>query len=264
MEMMELGDLEPSDMISLDRQQWVSVARSGHFHPNQGRKTSNQDEEWERERGMARERWLRDEEGANQAPGRLSDPEARRAAALSQDHAITTQLVEARAKSGPSLILGGIALLTVLILGIFIWRGEGDDTIQTSFQKVSNCALPPAEGVSWVGCVRAGEVLRGAVLRNADLSGGDYDGADLSSADLAYANLRQASLRNTDLRNGILMGADLTGADLRGANLSGADLRYALMAGSQLEGARLEQAQLGKATWIDGKPCAESSIGQCR
>jgi hypothetical protein len=270
--MLELGELEPSDRVSLDRQQWMSIAQSGHFHPRQSQPAgtndkvpvSAEDEAWEREREKARGRWLKEEGVETAEPGRLPQDEARRVAALAHDHETTRHLVEARATRKPPLMLAGIALLVVVGVGVAIWRGEGDDTIRASFEKVSNCVQSPGEGVSWAGCVRTGEYLRGVVLRNADLSGGNYDNADLSAADLSYANLRNASLRGAKLRAAKLLGTSLDGADLTGADLRAADLRYATLQGAILAGVRFDDATLGKATWSDGRPCQEGSVGSCR
>lgn len=265
-EMLELGELSPADLVSLDRKQWLSIARSGHFHPGPTPAkpvAAPQDQAWEQERERARERWLREEE-ATPADIPLPARDDARRSALAHDHDATRHLVEAQANRKPRLILAGFALLAVVGLGVAVWQGEGDDTIRASFEKVSNCALPPAEGVSWAGCVRTGEILRGARLRNADLSAGIYDSADLTGADLAYANLRRASLRGANLRSVKLAGAALDGADLTGADLTGADLRYATLTGASLAGVRWDGASLGKATWSDGRPCPDSVVGPCR
>jgi hypothetical protein len=265
-EMLKVGELSPADLVSLDREQWISIARSGHFQPRPAPKPAStvKDEEWEQEREKARSRWLK-EDGIEVADSiRLPEEEARKTAALAQDHAETMQMVQARASRRPPYVLGGVALLIVMVTGILVWHGQGDDTIRASFERVSNCALAPADGVSWAGCVRTGEILRGAVLRNADLSGGNYDNADLSAADLAYANLRRSSLRGANLRATKLTGAALDGADLTGADLTGADLSYATLTSAIVEGVRLDGAALGKATWTDGRVCDQASIMACR
>ena len=264
-EMLELGDLGPSDMISLDRQMWISVARSGHFQPPRAQSPDAPDhEDWNKEREKARERWLRGEAIETSDTRQIAEEDARRLAALASDHATTRQLIAARSRRRPPLILGAIALVVVTAIGVAVWQGQGDEKLRTSFEKVSNCAQPPAESVSWAGCVRAGEMLRGARLKNADLSGGNYDDANLSDSDLGYANLQQASLRRAVLRQVSAMGAELTGADLSEADLRGADLRYATLQGARLDGARLDGARLDKAIWPDGRACAENSVGQCR
>jgi hypothetical protein len=52
----------------------------------------------------------------------------------------------------------------------------------------------------------------------------------------------------------LLVGADLRNADLTDANLAGANLAHA----------RLEGANLSRAVWVDGRVCAEGSLGACK
>lgn len=265
-EMLKLGDMVPGDLVSLDGRQWMSIAQSGQFLPEPRKPVAADaiaDAEWRHEREKARARWTGDIEPwpVGDLPGLSQD--ARRAAALAQDHENTRHLVEEQAARKPPLIMAGIALLVVIGIGIAIWHGEGDDTLRTAFEKVSNCGQPAGPGISWAGCPRAGANLRGASLRNADLSRGNFDGAELSLADLDYADLRRASLRGANMRSVKLVGAVLDAADLTGADLRGADLRYASFKGAILEGVRLDGAALGKAIWQDGKLCAETSLGTC-
>ncbi|MEI7706285.1 MAG: RICIN domain-containing protein, partial [Deltaproteobacteria bacterium] len=55
----------------------------------------------------------------------------------------------------------------------------------------------------------------------------------------------------------------LSYTDLSEANLRGADLSVADLTGGALAGADLTFATLSWATWIDGRTCAEGSVGQC-
>ena len=64
--------------------------------------------------------------------------------------------------------------------------------------------------------------------------------------DLYGLDLQGANLTNTDLSLTILWGAKLNGADLTGANLNGTDPNNVDYSG---------------ATWIDGRVCAEGSVG---
>jgi uncharacterized protein YjbI with pentapeptide repeats len=94
-------------------------------------------------------------------------------------------------------------------------------------------------------------------------------GANLATADLALADLRFADLRGTDLQGAILTGAKLQGAFLQKAqlarsNLRGANLRWARLRGANLQGSDLEGADLSSAIWIDGRECAQGSIGKCK
>lgn len=84
----------------------------------------------------------------------------------------------------------------------------------------------------------AGAKLEGADLRGKNLSGYDFRGADLEDANLSGANLSNANFKNADLEN-----TNLKGAIITGTIFSGAELEY--------------------ATWVDGRVCAEGSIGGC-
>lgn len=85
--------------------------------------------------------------------------------------------------------------------------------------------------------------LIGAKLEEANLQEMDLRGRDFSGADLEKANLQ-----NADLTNAIFKNADLENANLKGAKISGAVFK----------GAELEFA-----TWVDGRVCAEDSLGGC-
>lgn len=61
-----------------------------------------------------------------------------------------------------------------------------------------------------------------------------------------------------------LVGADLREANLKDARLSGANLSYANLKGARLDGAVLNDAKLAGATWVDGRVCADDSVGSCR
>jgi uncharacterized protein YjbI with pentapeptide repeats len=59
------------------------------------------------------------------------------------------------------------------------------------------------------------------------------------------------------------VGADLTGADLRRARLDAADLRGASLVGARIEATVFTNAILDGARWIDGRLCAQGSVGRC-
>ncbi len=61
-----------------------------------------------------------------------------------------------------------------------------------------------------------------------------------------------------------LVGADLREANLKDARLSGANLSYANLTGARVDGAVFSNAKLTRATWVDGRVCADDSIGNCR
>ena len=153
-------------------------------------------------------------------------------------------------------------LLLLAVVGIVVWLDRPGQTDHP------DCNAPAGPGVDWRNCVMAdldvgsaslaGADLNSAVLRRAsltatDLSGSDLRYADLDGADLSYAQLQHANLQGANLRQ----------TNLNSATLSDADLRYADLSGSRLNGANLSGVLLGGAIWIDGKTCAEASIGRC-
>ena len=83
-----------------------------------------------------------------------------------------------------------------------------------------------------------GAKLEEVNLQGMDLSGRDFSGADLEKANLQNANLTNAIFKNTDLEEANLKGAKITGTVFKGAKLE-------------------------FATWIDGRVCAEDSLGDC-
>lgn len=91
--------------------------------------------------------------------------------------------------------------------------------------------------------VKGEKTLIGAKLEGADLHGLNLSGVDFRGADLEKANLQNADLSCSNLKNTDLEEANLKGANLEGANLSGTELEF--------------------ATWVDGRTCAEGSIGGC-
>lgn len=92
-----------------------------------------------------------------------------------------------------------------------------------------------------------------AICGDKNLSGAKLEEANLQNVDLSYANLRGAELDESNLQ----------GADLRNADLQDADLESANLMGAKIEGANFKNAELEFATWVDGRVCAEGSIGGC-
>jgi len=101
--------------------------------------------------------------------------------------------------------------------------------------------------------------LDGANMKRINLEGANMEIINLKGADLTLANLSFSQLHAANLQNANLMLANMTktllvDADLRGANLQGANI----------QGAIFFQANLSNATWVDGRVCAEGSIGECK
>jgi len=133
----------------------------------------------------------------------------------------------------------------------------------------SDCGAGPAPAVNWSGCDMPGRSLSRVDLSRANLSGTKLTGADLGAAQLRATDLSYASLEDADLSGANLRTANLKGALLSGANLSLSDLRdadfgHASLQGANLSGANLNGTKLSRATWVDGRVCADGSVGECR
>ena len=262
-----LGRLKRTDEISLDGQLWVGIEESGHFPPpaNLGAPREQGDEgQWAVERARARQRWLDErlyEQPEVEAERRLSEPPQFQA--LRHDHQVTQEMIKAEREQRPRLWMGILALAVVAASAAGVWWGQGEGMVivKTGTGKVDCQAV--GQGVNWSACDKSKARLSGAVLSSGRMAAVRLDDADLTGADLSYAQMPQASLRAANLEGAVLRAVDLTGADLTGADLTGADLSYATMTGARLEGARLEGVRLDKASWIDGRLCAEGSVGAC-
>lgn len=127
-------------------------------------------------------------------------------------------------KRKKSLILGFAIILTT---GVVFAKKINDDFNQKEFDSL----LKGEKNL-------IGAKLEEANLQGLNLSGRDFSGADLEKANLQNANLTNAIFKNTDLEKANLKGAKITGAVFKGAELE-------------------------FATWVDGKICAEDSVGGC-
>lgn len=261
-----LGRLAPSSEISLDGQYWMTIAASGYFRPARAADGADRDDAaWAAERSRARHRWLDERiyaEPPENAPTRI--PEAPEIEALRHDHQVTQHLLQAQRDHRPQYWLAGLATLVVVTAAYFIWHSQGEGIVLVRTDPgVVDCDRVVA-GVNWTGCDKRDVQLVGAGLKSAHLVSTRLDNADLRGANLAYATLERASLRAANLEAAAMRGTDLSRADLTGANLARADLSYATLTGARIEGVRLDGARLDRAGWIDGRVCAEGSIGECR
>jgi len=113
-----------------------------------------------------------------------------------------------------------------------------------------------------------GANLFGSSLRETTLTGADATGANMNWADLNLADLSQATLAKAMLQGSNMTGATMTGTVLTQASLQAAVFSRANLSQANLNGARLSKtgftgASLSSATWVDGRTCAEGSIGTC-
>lgn len=116
--------------------------------------------------------------------------------------------------------------------------------------------------------VLASSFLFGFKKDVSDFSDEDYQNAIKGKKDLIGARLEKANLKGIDLSGADLRGAELEEADLRGANLTNANLKNSDLEGANLKdavitGANFHGAELEYAIWVDGRVCAEGSVGGC-
>ncbi len=263
---MKLGEVEPDWEISLNQIDWLSIADSGQFNLEKPTLSEGDTEEtasWREQRQKARDRWLHDSAVVTDV---ARDPEQDAAArtSIAKDHIRTQALLQAEKSKRSSPWVALIGLLLIAGVGVTVWLGQRDKPIQAGIGQAISCATALSDGVNWTGCDKRAYAQPDAKAKNVHMDKVQLDDARLKGADLAYASLKNASLRNADLVNVNLTGADLSAADLAGADLTGADLRYAVLTAANLTGTRIAAAKLDKATWNDGRICAEGSLGECR
>ncbi len=258
-----LGRIVPSDLVSHDRAEWLSVSQVRELMPEVllNALANPGDEEAQRHLEAAR-RWAderRDLKGPP-APG----AERRGDSGDSDARAVHYQ----REESSNGYRIGRrdylIVALVVLALAAVPFLLPSGATKPSGPQ----CSAPAAPAVDWSSCrlearQLANANLAGAKLRNTNLTGSILRAANLSGADVAYANLSFANLRGTNFNQATLKGASLRKADLTNANLTGSDLSYADLSTANLDGAMLDGAKLDNAIWSDGSVCQPGSVGQC-
>ncbi len=137
-------------------------------------------------------------------------------------------------------------ILSVVFAGMVLAK-KTSDFCQADYDKV----------------IKGEKSLIGAQLERANFKEMNLQGINFSRADLEKANFEGANLTGS-----IFNGADLEEASFAGANLTNvsfieADLEGAVLKGAKITGANFKKAELEYATWIDGKVCAEGSIGGC-
>ncbi len=171
-----------------------------------------------------------------------------------------------------STILSGADLSEALLLKI-----PGGLALNGSLFKVllggSDVKGADLSSAILTGATLSGAYMTGAGGNAANLSSADLTrvkalnmflpGADMQSANMTGADFSRSVLTRANLDGAILRNATLVDVDLRGANLNSADLIGAKLNGARLDGATLSNAHLAGATWIDGRVCANESVGEC-
>lgn len=256
-----LGRLSMEDEVSADGQLWLLLAEQTSLHPSQ--------EESDKRRRYLDERTGLDRRNKQSPPPREARKRRgeRRAPEPEEEQSrralhryLMQQFCQRREKKFWPLL--GTSGLLLALLGLAMLFPK------TIPAPLPNCSTPAAPGINWNNCLKPslsliGADLSSASLRNSQLSDANLMNALLVNTDMAYADLHNINLSYSDLRHASLFGSNLSGADLSYADLSEADLAYANLNNARLGGAELKGTRLDKAIWIDGRECAEGSIGQC-
>ncbi|MEN6585690.1 MAG: pentapeptide repeat-containing protein [Sulfuricella sp.] len=262
-----IGRFLPTDEVSLDQLEWKPLTAVAELLPREllelRDETDPEHRQWLEERLKAARRWADqrthdNRRHAEESAGRgmpddgLRGEERRKAdtddevLALPHHHAALPQESALRRYLGVYVGIGAAVLLVAL--GVIYYQPV--NPVKVGVMPVQpSCSKAAASGVNWSGCDKQGVLLRGV-----DLAGGNLDYADLSHAVLSGSRLDRASLIGTKLS-----AADLSNVSMRNADLSNADLSAA-----NLESVNLTGALLDHAIWVDGRVCAEGSLGQCR
>lgn len=119
-----------------------------------------------------------------------------------------------------------LLLISVLTAGIAVAK-KTKDFFQEDFDRA----------------LKGDKNLAGAQLEGADFCKKDFSGVDFRGAELEEVNFQGANLSNADFKGADLEEANLKGANITGANFKGAELEFTI--------------------WVDGRVCAEGSVGGC-
>lgn len=269
-----LGRIRANDDLSTDRERWRPLRVLPQLVPEVMRHADT--EEGRQRLLLARLRLderLRDRRGPGQAPVGVNRRHGDRrnvesfdmAVPRARDIRLAAEAEAAMATQERNLLSPAAMIMIALFIlaTIFLWYRPAAP------QAERNCGAAPAPAVNWSGCEMPGHMLRRADLSRAKLSSVKLTGADMQAAQLRAADLSNANLEDVDLSGANLRAANLKGALLNGANLSLSDLRdadfgQANLQGANLTGAKLHGVKLGQAVWVDGRVCADGSVGECR
>lgn len=269
-----LGRLTEQDEVSQDRHTWVRISECPHLVPEVLRNAvREEDSERLRVARMRADERVRERRSDGPVPPELAEQRHGDRRHLEAPEVLRHRLLLAQAHTSLWTTLQRptyrypIAIAAVLLAGMgasYLWHGS-----DYSLATTRNCRQAAAPQVNWNHCDKTGaalarSLLSGAVLNNARLTGAELRAANLDNADLGYTELSGADLSRATLKSANLRGAVMRDANLAAADLSGTDLGYADLRGARLDGANLDGAHLDRTLWVDGRTCANGSVGECR
>ncbi len=260
-----LGRIRADDLLSIDQQDWRIAKACLELFPG-GKLDALQldpkdDERIHKNRGTAEaaENTLSSERRAGKDRRTAEAPEVVKRREQ-RERVLQSLWTDKQSDRLPIFALIGL----LVVIGVLGWY-----LTPTRVRELPDCDRPAQPGVNWDNCQKekaqlAEADLTGARLRNTRLIAAELQASRLDSADLAYANLLQANLGYASLKQASLKGSNLKFADLSNADLSYADLSYADLSNALIGAADFNGAILSKTIWVDGKACAEGSVGTCQ
>ncbi len=256
-----IGRLSMEDEVSVDGEHWLPLSKQPALHPS--REDADKARRYLDER-TGLDRRSQQKSAPQEARKRRGDRRSPEPEETMSHRALRRYLMQQFRQRREKMfwpLLTTFALLLALLMLATIFP----TTIPV---PLPNCSAPAAPAVNWNNCLKpdlalSGSDLSGASFRNSQMVSADLMNTLLTDADLAYANLQRANLSYSNLSEASLFGSNLSEADLSYADLSKADLAYADLSNARLGGAELKGARLDKAIWIDGRECAEGSVGEC-
>ncbi len=263
-----LGRLNLETPVSKDKDDWQAL----RFHPELIPEVMQADpaDPQARERLKAARRWA-DERRKERRDEDLEDPArlgpGRRVAEpyTVKEYRDNREDIVEQFKPRDRRVYPVIAAIVVLLL-LGVYAGF---TLTPDDQSAADCTAVPAPGVNWRHCQFPGRQILNQDFSHANLNSINLQGAKLvggifDQADLSYANLSLTDLSLSRIQHAMLKGTDLRQADLSGVNFTASNLAYANLTGAIIDNASFRDVILDQAIWVDGRICANGSVGVCR
>jgi len=240
-----LKRVHPDDLMSQDKEHWAKAASIPALIPDV---IKNKDDENYDERLKAARRWADDRGHA-----RGSDDD-------NYDHRKKVTHIGISTLGWTSI--GIFFIVTIMVVFAFFYF-----TPKNKSQKI-NCQAQPTEKVAFDACELSGKNFSNQIIQYASFKNARMSNINLAQSVLSYSQMQYSDLSNSDLTGSKLDYVNLTAATLAGAKLHGTDfshanLNYANLKGAKVKDINLTGASLSKATWFNGKICAQGSIGRC-
>jgi len=264
-----IGRLRKEDEVSTDKREWLKVSQVPDLIPDL--LNSDPDDNFAHERLMAARRWAderlqRDRRGSddNGSGGRGGDRRSDELDdVLKHRGSLRTRELGDEYKS---TFTGWLFLFAAVVaIGYGGYYGYTHQTEEVAI----DCNTAAGLNVNWSNCSKQGQQLQqadltGSIMRNINFTSAQLQNTQMPNVDLAYANLSLAVMTGSNLTGASLLGANLRGTDLSNAQLQQADLSFANLTSATITGVDFTGVSLHKTIWIDGRQCADGSVGSCQ